>query len=76
MSFRCGICNEPQPERTKPIKIVLETRKATYPERRGMVGRAPFRREVVIDNGGGGWEIAEEVDACVVCAEKYKERYG
>ncbi len=57
MSFKCDNCNEPQPNDTKPSKVVVETRNVTYKARGD--GQAPT-----------GTEIVKEVDLCVVCNEQ------
>lgn len=69
MSFRCDICDAVQPVRSKPIKIVLETRKVVYPQRT-VKKITQFRTDIiVIDNGGQGVEIVEEANACADCAK-------
>ncbi len=53
MSFKCDDCNEPQPNGTKPNKVVVETRNVTYPTRDGQTS--------------SGTEIVKEVDLCANC---------
>lgn len=58
MSFRCSDCGEPQPPRTRPNRVVVETREVSYKSKRG-------------GYEGVGREIAKEV---VVCPNCVKER--
>jgi hypothetical protein len=61
MSFRCEICGKLQPARSAPHKVVTETRRKNYPERR--------KGTKVIDYGGSGYETVSEVNACEKCAK-------
>jgi hypothetical protein len=63
MSFICYSCKKPQPNRTKPIKIVLETRRKIYPVRRN-------KENEVIDKGGIGRETVKDAYICKYCARK------
>lgn len=65
MSFRCEICKKAQPARSAPHKIVTETRRKSYSERR--------KGTKVIDPGGNGSEIVAEVNACDKCASTKDE---
>lgn len=58
MSFRCGACHKSQGSREKPIKVVTQIRRVTYPQMKD--GRIPE-----------GFEIVREVDMCKRCANKY-----
>lgn len=62
MSFRCDNCHEPQSAGTKPYKVVLQTRKKSYPARTA-------RNGAIIDNGGTGREIVREVKLCLKCRD-------
>lgn len=53
MSFHCENCKKVE---RKPIVAVIETRAKVYPARLGLVED----HEVVIDEGGEGWEIVRE----------------
>jgi hypothetical protein len=63
MSFICCFCKKAQPDRTKPIKVVLETRRKVYPVRRD-------KEDEVIDKGGIGRETVKEAYICKYCARK------
>ncbi|MDD4402026.1 MAG: hypothetical protein PHI24_09170 [Desulfitobacteriaceae bacterium] len=58
MSFRCGTCNKPQGSGAKPIKVITEIRRVTYPPTRN--GKIP-----------DGFEIVREVDMCKKCADRH-----
>jgi hypothetical protein len=58
--FKCYFCGKDSKPREKTIKKVLKTRKKTYPERRNSLGK-------VVDNGGVGTEIVQEVEFCQKC---------
>jgi len=62
MSFRCKKCNEFQG--TKPIKVVTETRRVTYPVAKDSNGR---------DYIPEGWEVVKELDLCEKCASQYNK---
>ena len=65
MSFRCGVCKKAQKARTSATFVVLDRRSVNYEERR--------KDREVLDRGGAGWEIVQEVMACPDCAKKIKE---
>lgn len=57
--FRCGLCGEVTPPKTREKKIPLETREVVYPPVvRGNEGYAPE-----------GWETVKEVSVCPACAK-------
>ena len=58
MSFRCGVCDDPQPVKTKPERIVLEYRSKVY-----------HLRDDKVSNG---FEIVREENACKDCAEHHR----
>lgn len=72
MSFVCGVCQKPQPNKAKPHRVVTETRRKTYPARSYKVGKAKGAemRTRVDDPGGQGTEIVKEVDVCDGCHKK------
>jgi hypothetical protein len=73
MSFMCGVCNKAQPNKSKPHRVVTETRRKTYPAREYRDGKSTDemgRRGKIRDPGGVGTEIAKEVDACDGCFTK------
>ena len=65
--FKCQLCKQVTPARTKARRIVLETRKRTYiiqpPNQKGVRQEAP---RVYY-----GYETVREVIACPVCAAAY-----
>lgn len=67
MSFKCELCECAQPAKSKPTRVIVETRPRVYPERTrpGKQGN-PSR---VIDFGGEGYEIVREVNVCSRCVE-------
>lgn len=65
MSFRCQNCDAVQKSGTKPVKTVTKIRPKVYPVRYS----DPEKRHI-IDNGGHGTEIAEELNLCEKCAKK------
>jgi hypothetical protein len=63
MSFRCEICKQPQPDHTKPVRVVTEEREKIYPPR--------YRSDrTLIDEGGVGTEIVKEKSLCQPCARR------
>lgn len=67
MSFTCQACETAQKTGTKPNKTVTKQRRKIYPQRRTEDGKR------IIDNGGEGIEIAEELNLCDKCAKKVGE---
>ncbi|MFW5871471.1 MAG: hypothetical protein ACOCUT_00035 [bacterium] len=63
MSFRCEKCNVSQSPKTQPIQTVTKERKVRYPQRLN-------EDNEIIDNGGTGFEIAEQLNLCEKCAKK------
>lgn len=53
MSFRCEFCKEKQPDRERPVRVVTKVRV----------------RERDDLNYYFGWQIAQEKNACVPCAD-------
>jgi hypothetical protein len=65
MSFVCEECHKPQPDRTKPHRVVTETRPKEYTRPiRNEHGQDIGRVEVV----GQGTEIVHEAMLCGECA--------
>ena len=61
MSFICEQCKQVQRPRSKPIRVVVESRVKYYP-------RAEIGDETT-DSGGSGWEIVREIMVCRRCDE-------
>ena len=55
--------------REKCATVPTKVRKVVYPVRKGMVNTVYGPKEVVIDQGGYGIEIVEEVRVCQACVE-------
>jgi len=55
MSFRCNRCDKPQPNETKPTRVVVETRRKEYKLKDGQFSE--------------GTEIVKEQDLCAECKE-------
>ena len=70
MSFICQKCEETMPNGTEPVKVVVETRKKSYPVRYGTFEGMTK----TIDNGGTGTEIVSELMVCAACAKKMKAK--
>lgn len=69
MSFRCQVCQEPQPSRSAPNILVTETRERTYPPRLS-ANKARLDGVRPSDPGGQGWEIVKQVNICDKCADQ------
>ena len=54
MSFKCDVCNEPQPAGKCPVRLATETRMKSY-----------FNTG---SEGTFGWEIVREKNVCSDCA--------
>ena len=67
--FKCQLCKQVTPARTKVHRIVLETRASTYIEpppnrkQKGLLYKAPRTYH--------GYETVREIIACPVCAAAY-----
>lgn len=61
MSFTCDKCHQAQVPHTKPIRVVVETRRRSYPRRYAKDGKK------IIDEGGHGSEIVREMNLCPLC---------
>ena len=86
MSFTCEICEKHQDAGVKPVKVVIEKRDRVYPpqelpkrkidkyDKRDDDDDGGYKRDRGPEYGaeGRGWEVAKEVNACPVCAEKAK----
>ncbi len=60
MSFKCQVCNEPQPTGASPVKVVTKKRNKQYPpvlNPDGTIKKLPV-----------GWEIEKEAQCCGGCA--------
>lgn len=62
MSFRCDGCHEAQPDKTRPVVVVVAQRRVVYSNR---VQRGRDEETV----RGEGFETAKEVEFCPSCAE-------
>jgi len=65
--FNCQSCGKTSKAGEKLTRVVVEERAVTYPPR---YKEDEFGKPYCIDNGGEGFEIAEEVDVCPNCAPK------
>lgn len=63
MSFICQICQKVQGNGIKPIPLVIKSRKVSYPERYNEENK-------LIDKGGSGFEVVQEVQICNNCVEE------
>ncbi|RMG34686.1 MAG: hypothetical protein D6725_13800 [Planctomycetota bacterium] len=76
--FRCQICERVAPAGTKAERITVARRSKTYAVRSRPVARRRGRRgssaRKIIDKGGEGHEIVQEVIACEDCAADYKAK--
>lgn len=76
--FRCQVCEQIAPAGTKAEKIAIARRSKTYAVRSRPITRRRGRRgstaRKIIDKGGEGHEIVQEVVACEDCATEYKAR--
>lgn len=69
--YRCQLCNKPSRPGDKVLKLVRK-RKKVYPFRHGAhrkisIGKKKIRPN---DQGGSGWEIANEYKVCKKCFEE------
>ena len=64
--YRCEECKRNR--RGSPIRVVREVRSKVYPKRYQMDYKT--MRDVLIDNGGEGWEIVKEEVICGECYDK------
>ena len=64
MSFKCEKCGNYQGAGKKPIRVVVETRVISYPQR-----YADPEHKICIDNGGAGTAIVKESNMCNECAQ-------
>ncbi len=60
MSFKCQSCNEPQPTRVSPIKVIVKKRNKQYSPVLNLDGN--------IKKLPVGWEIEKEAQYCGKCA--------
>ncbi len=76
--FRCQVCEQVAPAGTKAEKIAVARRSKTYAVRSRPIARRRGRRgsaaRKIIDKGGEGHEIVQEVVACEECAADYKAK--
>ena len=63
--YKCDNCRKFSKPGDKLTKVVVEERRVTYPAR---YKEDEFGKQVCIDKGGEGFEIAMEVDCCPACA--------
>lgn len=60
--YKCGECKKTQPEGTKRINFIAQTRPKTYENR-----ISKGKREKVIRSSG--WEIVKEIALCTPCSQ-------
>ena len=60
--FVCAVCANSADPRVKPVRVVVEARNVTYPE-----------RPLANDPGGHGTEIVREVNVCPACVGEVVE---
>lgn len=73
--YRCEICHEVVPAKTKAQRVVVETRPRVYPFRKEANRRVwkKSKWEKTDNEGGTGFEIVREVIACPSCAERLRQ---
>lgn len=64
MSFICQNCLEAQKDGTTPTLVTSKSRDKTYPKRYDGEGK-------LVDKGGSGLEIVEEIRLCSQCANNF-----
>lgn len=76
--YRCDLCGVVVQPNTPARKLVVETRRKVYPERRDsnririQGKKKPLH---VSDPGGVGWEAVREVKVCRACYENWLEEH-
>ena len=75
--YKCELCGTVSAPRTPAQKVILQTRRATYPHHQKVNACWKWigdrRRFVRTDDPGGvGWECAREALVCESCAKKLK----
>ncbi|MEW6207515.1 MAG: hypothetical protein AB1631_04055 [Acidobacteriota bacterium] len=75
--YKCEICGTVSAPRTPAHKVVIQTRRATYPFRQKVNAcwkwKGDRRKFVHTDDpGGAGWECAREALVCATCAQRLK----
>ena len=74
--YRCELCGVVVQPNTPCRKLVVETRRKVYTERRdsNRIRIQGKKKPMHIgDPGGVGWEIVREVKVCRACNEKWME---
>jgi hypothetical protein len=76
--YRCEICKQVVPPRTKAYRIPVKTRLRHYPYRKEAIPiiDEKGKRKLIDDPGGVGYEIVEEVLACPACAGRMDDSSG
>ena len=70
--YKCEICQQTVPPRTKAFRIVVETRFKRYPYREEVIPAiVKGKFELLDDPGGMGREIVREVLTCPDCAARH-----
>ena len=71
--YKCQICQQIVPAKTKAQRVVMETHPRRYPSRlwanRGVKEKVGIRYPH--DMGGLGYETVREVIVCPACAEQH-----
>lgn len=74
--YRCELCGVVVQSNTPALKVVLETRRKVYPERREANKiRIQGKKKPLFshDPGGTGWEAVREAKVCRTCYDKWLE---
>jgi len=73
--FKCELCKKIVSQSTSAKRIVMESRRAKYPFRKGANKfRFDGKLKTTDDKGGSGTEIVKEVLACPKCAGEHGRR--
>lgn len=82
--YKCQICNQNVPPKTRCHRLVLKTREKSYPHRSksnkgysykdGSAVKSNKIRDKLDDYGGKGWEAVREINCCPKCFEEHKEK--
>jgi len=75
--YKCQVCQQVVPPKTKAQRVILEMRVRVYPFRKE-VNRLVFKKGKWVpqdDNGGIGQEIVREIVACPGCAATHHQTH-
>lgn len=63
--FNCGKCTKPVGPGIQQRKVVVKTRRVSYPER--------LTSNKTVDPGGEGYEIVKEIAVCEQCESSLED---